>query len=53
MKKGMVLEKLGFWNIPLLSLDHIWVAKDLEVIKTEKIGTFKSDHSMVKTFIRK
>jgi Ca2+/Na+ antiporter len=40
-------------GIPLLSLDHIWVSKDLEVLKTEKIHTFKSDHSMLKTFVRK
>lgn len=40
-------------GIPLLSLDHIWVSKDLEVLKTEKIHTFKSDHGMLKTFVRK
>ena len=52
-EKGNGFRETWFWNIPLLSLDHIWVSKDLEVLKTEKIGTFKSDHSMVKTFIRK
>lgn len=52
-EKGNGFRETWFWNIPLLSLDHIWVSKDLEVLKTEKIGTFKSDHSMVKTVIRK
>ncbi|AUP79632.1 endonuclease/exonuclease/phosphatase family protein [Flavivirga eckloniae] len=52
-EKGNGFMETWFWNIPLLSLDHIWVSKDLEILKTEKIGTFKSDHSMIKTFIRK
>lgn len=39
-------------NIPLLSLDHIWVSKDLSILKTEKINTFKSDHSMLRTIVR-
>ena len=52
-EKGNGFRETWFWNIPILSIDHIWVSKDLKIIKTEKIGTFKSDHSMVKTFIRK
>ncbi|MEP5339055.1 MAG: endonuclease/exonuclease/phosphatase family protein [Algibacter sp.] len=52
-EKGNGLQETWFWNIPLLSLDHIWVSKDLEILKTEKINTFKSDHSMIKTYIRK
>lgn len=52
-EKGNGFRETWFWNIPLLSLDHIWVSKDLEVLKTEKIGTFKSDHCMIKTFVRK
>jgi hypothetical protein len=52
-KKGNGFRETWFWNIPLLSLDHIWVSKDLKVLKTEKMGTFKSDHSMLKTIIRK
>lgn len=52
-EKGNGFRETWFWNIPLLSLDHIWVSKDLEILKTEKIGTFKSDHSMIKTYIRK
>ncbi|WP_170179786.1 endonuclease/exonuclease/phosphatase family protein [Flavivirga rizhaonensis] len=52
-EKGNGLRETWFWNIPLLSLDHIWVSKDLKVLKTEKIATFKSDHSMVKTYVRK
>lgn len=52
-EKGNGFRESWFWNIPLLSLDHIWVSKDLEIIKTQKVNTFKSDHSMIKTFIRK
>ena len=52
-EKGNGFQETWFWNIPLLSLDHIWVSKDLKILKTEKINTFKSDHSMLKTYIRK
>lgn len=52
-EKGNGFRETWFWNIPLLSLDHIWVSKDLEIINAEKISTFKSDHSMIKTSIRK
>lgn len=52
-EKGNGFRETWFWNIPLLSLDHIWISKDLVILKTEKIGTFKSDHSMVKTVVRK
>ena len=52
-EKGNGFRETWFWNLPLLSLDHIWVSKDLKVLKTQKISTFKSDHSMIKTFIRK
>lgn len=52
-EKGNGFRETWFWNIPLLSLDHIWVSKDLKVLKTKKIGTFKSDHNMLKTVIKK
>ena len=52
-EKGNGFRETWFWNIPLLSLDHIWVSKDLKILKTEKTGTFKSDHSMLKTYVRK
>lgn len=52
-EKGNGFRETWFWNIPLLSIDHIWVSKDLEILKTQKIGTFKSDHSMIKTFVRR
>lgn len=51
--KGNGFRETWFWNMPLLSLDHIWVSKDLEILKTKKIGTFKSDHSMIKTFVKR
>ena len=50
-EKGNGFRETWFWNLPLLSLDHIWVSKDLKILKTEKINTFKSDHSMIKTII--
>ena len=51
-EKGNGFRETWFWNLPLLSLDHIWVSKDLEILKTQKINTFKSDHSMLKTYVR-
>ena len=51
-EKGNGFRETWFWNIPLLSLDHIWVSKDLEILNAEKISTFKSDHNMVKTAVR-
>lgn len=50
-EKGNGFRETWFWNIPLLSLDHIWVSKDLKILKTEKINTWKSDHAMIKTII--
>jgi hypothetical protein len=50
-EKGNGFQETWFWNLPLLSLDHIWVSKDLEILKTQKINTFKSDHSMIKTYV--
>lgn len=52
-KKGNGFRETWFYNLPILSLDHIWVSKDLEVLKTQKINTFKSDHAMIKTIVRK
>ncbi|KAA5827556.1 endonuclease/exonuclease/phosphatase family protein [Algibacter amylolyticus] len=52
-EKGNGFRETWFWNMPLLSLDHIWVSKDLQVIATKKINTFKSDHCMIRTTIRR
>lgn len=52
-KKGNGFRETWFYNLPLLSLDHIWVSKDLKILKTEKIHMFKSDHNMLKTFIKR
>lgn len=49
--KGNGFQETWFWGLPLLSLDHIWVSQDLKILKTEKINTFKSDHSLLKTYI--
>ena len=50
-EKGSGFRETWFWNVPLLSLDHIWVSPDVEIQKTEKISTWKSDHAMLKTHI--
>lgn len=52
-KKGNGFRETWFYNLPLLSLDHIWVSKDLKILKTVKIHTFKSDHNMLKTYINR
>jgi len=52
-KKGNGLRETWFYNLPILSLDHIWVSKDLRILKTQKLFTTKSDHSMLKTYIKK
>lgn len=52
-KKGNGFRETWFYNLPILSLDHIWVSKDLKILKTEKIYTFKSDHNMLKTYIKR
>ena len=52
-RKGNGFRETWFWNLPILSLDHIWISKDLEVITSKKIDTENSDHSMIKTVIRK
>jgi len=52
-EKGNGFRETWFWNIPLLSIDHIWVSKDLKILKTEKKGTFKSNHNMLKTYIKR
>lgn len=52
-EKGNGFRETWFWNIPLLSLDHIWISKDLKIIATEKVNTLKSDHSMIKSIVRK
>lgn len=52
-EKGNGFRETWFYNIPLLSLDHIWVSKDLKVLKTKKLYSKVSDHCMLKTFIAK
>jgi len=47
-EKGNGFIETWQWNFPLLSLDHIWVSKDLKISRTIKINTWKSDHAMLK-----
>ncbi|MFS4483354.1 endonuclease/exonuclease/phosphatase family protein [Hyunsoonleella sp. 2307UL5-6] len=51
--KGNGFRETWLWNMPLLSLDHVWVSKDLNILNADKIATFKSDHSMIKTVIKR
>ena len=52
-EKGNGFRETWPYNIPLLSLDHIWVSKDLKVLKTKKFYSKVSDHCMLKTYISK
>lgn len=52
-KKGNGFKETWFYNLPLLCLDYIWVSKDLKILKTQKINTLKSDHNMLKTYIKR
>ncbi|KAB1070016.1 endonuclease/exonuclease/phosphatase family protein [Tamlana haliotis] len=51
--KGKGFRETWPWGLPLLSIDHIWVSKDLQVLDSEKIVSFESDHEMIKTVILK
>lgn len=51
-KKGLGFRETWFHGLPILSLDHIWVSKDIEVLKAEKINAQKSDHSMIKAYVK-
>ncbi|WP_420571062.1 endonuclease/exonuclease/phosphatase family protein [Kordia sp.] len=51
-EKGNGFRETWFWNIPLLSLDHIWVSQDLKILNVEKIANSKSDHSMLKMYLK-
>ena len=52
-KKGNGFKETWFYNLPILSLDYIWVSKNLKILKSEKIFSSKSDHSMLKTVIKR
>lgn len=52
-KKGNGFKETWFYNLPLLCLDYIWVSKDLKILKADKIFSTKSDHSMLKTVVKR
>ncbi|WP_203257491.1 endonuclease/exonuclease/phosphatase family protein [Hyunsoonleella ulvae] len=52
-EKGNGFRETWAFNLPILSLDYIWVSKDLNVKQYKKIHTFKSDHNMIKTYIER
>ncbi len=49
--KGNGFRETWFWNLPVLSIDHVWISKNLNIIETQKIKTWKSDHSILRTKI--
>jgi hypothetical protein len=51
-EKGTGFRETWFWGLPILSLDHVWVSKDLEVIKVDKVHTPTSDHAMLKLLLK-
>ncbi|OBQ56977.1 endonuclease/exonuclease/phosphatase family protein [Tamlana sp. s12] len=51
--KGNGFRETWPWGLPLLSLDHIWVSKDLEILDSKKINSLESDHEMIKTVIKR
>ncbi len=51
-EKGHGFRETWQWNLPLLSIDHIWVSRDITPQFVEKIKTFKSDHVMLKMIIK-
>ena len=51
-KKGNGFRETWFWNLPLLSLDHIWASKDISIYRAQKIKTNKSDHTMIKAYVK-
>ncbi|AUS05368.1 hypothetical protein C1A40_07700 [Tamlana carrageenivorans] len=51
--KGNGFRETWSWGLPLLSLDHIWVSKDLEILDSKKLNSLESDHEMIKTVIKR
>ncbi|NQY28831.1 MAG: endonuclease/exonuclease/phosphatase family protein [Flavobacteriaceae bacterium] len=47
-EKGNGFLETWMWNLPILSLDHVWVSKDLKLRMVNKINTWESDHAMLK-----
>lgn len=36
-----------FWNLPILSLDHVWLSKDIPIKETKHLNTWNSDHKII------
>lgn len=46
--KGFGLRETWCYGLPLLSLDHIWVSKDVILKQVTKLNTLQSDHAMLR-----
>lgn len=42
---GRGLRETWFYTLPVLSIDHIWIGRDWQVLDTRKIWSFDSDHA--------
>jgi hypothetical protein len=42
---GTGFRETWFWGLPLLSLDHIWLGKDWQILEARKIWTRSSGHA--------
>lgn len=47
---GRGFRETWFWGLPILSLDHIWAAKDWRVLDAQKLSRSTSDHAAL--FVR-
>ena len=47
---GKGFRETWFWGLPLLSLDHVWLGRDWQVLEAHKIWTTASDHAAI--FVR-
>ena len=46
---GRGFRETWFWRLPLLSLDHVWVGKNWQLLEARKIHRSSSDHAAVFT----
>lgn len=44
---GRGLRETWFYSLPVLSLDHIWIGKDWQVLDARKVWSASSDHAAV------
>ncbi len=50
-KKGWGLRETWCFGLPILSLDHVWVSRDLKINRVSKTHTLQSDHAMLSMIV--